>query len=452
MTGALIFLAVIWGVSPLVLFWLLIQVRDEAKKVPGILSKLATTEWQKNSLAEELAVVRNQVDTQRTRLENLGKRLLKDNVRFIGSKVTANNYATSKKRFEKVFDFSEKNGYFVAETERREILQDLEQSFEEAVRKQWHKEEQARIKRQIREEQKLEADRQKELQRLENEQFAVETALQKALRKAKGEYDAEVERLRALLEEAQSKLERAKSMAELTKAGFVYVISNIGSFGENVFKVGMTRRLEPLERVRELGDASVPFSFDVHMMISCDDAPSLESKLHKELARLRVNKVKPRKEFYRVDIHTIGRLVEKHHGKIDYVAAPEALEYNESLSMSEEDFDYISRELKQFEEDEEGYRAETSSERTDVQQTKKMRSVTPQAEKPTNIRGTTQPTQKGPVTAGKGSRTAGVEQDKGARRLAPCPRCKGPIYIDILHLGENTCPHCNQVFQVRRPK
>ena len=89
------------------------------------------------------------------------------------------------------------------------------------------------------------------------------------------------------LAEAQASSERAKSMAQLTKAGHVYILSNIGSFGEGIFKVGMTRRLEPQDRVKELGDASVPFPFDVHAMISCENAPGLENALHKELARYR---------------------------------------------------------------------------------------------------------------------------------------------------------------------
>lgn len=89
------------------------------------------------------------------------------------------------------------------------------------------------------------------------------------------------------------------------------MISNVGSFGESAFKVGMTRRLVPQERVDELGDASFPFTFDVHMMIRSDDAPSLESSLHKELHKYRVNRVNFRKEFFRVDLETIKAAVEQ---------------------------------------------------------------------------------------------------------------------------------------------
>ena len=95
--------------------------------------------------------------------------------------------------------------------------------------------------------------------------------------------------------------ERAISMAQKTKAGYVYVISNPMSFGDDVIKVGMTRRVDPYDRVRELGDASVPDTFDVHALFYTEDAPSLESKLHKKFDGKRVNLVNRRKEFFRMD-------------------------------------------------------------------------------------------------------------------------------------------------------
>jgi len=321
------------------------------------------------------------------------------------------------------------------------------------VRKQWDKEEQARIKRQIREEQKLEADRQRELQRLENQELAIQTALQKALQKAQDERDAvevqrmlvEVQRLKAQLEEVQDKRQRAISMAELTRAGFVYVISNIGSFGENVFKVGMTRRLEPNDRVRELGDASVPFRYDVHMMISSDDAPALENALHKELHKLRVNKVNPRREFFKADVDTIAKLVQKYHGKVDYVATPEALEYNESLNMSEEDFDFVSEQLSRFEEDEEGYHP------TAQPQSSPKEPITPAGakEETTSTSVTPISVETETVSEPTHEQQQPTEHPREKRRTAACPHCKGSIYIDTIVNGRNVCPHCEHAFKVK---
>jgi len=105
--------------------------------------------------------------------------------------------------------------------------------------------------------------------------------------------------------------------------------------------VGMTRRLEPADRIKELGDASVPFPFDVHAMISSDDAPSLEKALHHALHRNRINKANPRKEYFRTDLDAVLDIVREHHGEIDYVVDAEALEYRQSLEMQDEDEEFI---------------------------------------------------------------------------------------------------------------
>ena len=167
----LILFAIAWGLSPFFLAYLIIAYRDEAKKLPGALRRINQAEQENKDLSDKLAVASTKNEEHQKRIESLGTRLLKDNVKFVGSKITASNYATSKKKYETVFTFCDKHGYSVSVETQKEILGDLKNSFEEAVRKQWHKEEQARIKRQIREEQKLEANRQKELQRLENQEL-----------------------------------------------------------------------------------------------------------------------------------------------------------------------------------------------------------------------------------------------------------------------------------------
>lgn len=126
-----------------------------------------------------------------------------------------------------------------------------------------------------------------------------------------------------------------RSLLRDLKQGHVYIISNIGSFGENVFKIGMTRRLEPMDRVKELSGASVPFDFDVHAMISCDDAPALEKTLHDSLEKYRINRINLRKEFFRVKLEKIINEVERHHGQVEYVADPAALQYLQSLECAE---------------------------------------------------------------------------------------------------------------------
>ena len=145
------------------------------------------------------------------------------------------------------------------------------------------------------------------------------------------------------LAEAEENARRALSMAQQTKSGHVYVISNLGTLGPDVYKVGMTRRLKPEERIDELGSASVPFPFDVHMMIRTSNAPALELALHRALHKRRVNKANPRKEFFRVKLDEICRIVEAEHGVVEYRADPDALEYRQSLSMSDEDAAFVEQ-------------------------------------------------------------------------------------------------------------
>ena len=131
----------------------------------------------------------------------------------------------------------------------------------------------------------------------------------------------------------------------MTKVGHVYIISNIGSFGEQVYKIGLTRRLEPMVRVKELGDASVPFSFDVHAMIFSENAPELESALHKVFDGKRVNLVNRRKEYFRVELEEIEREVKKMDDSVEFIKISEAIEYNQTLAILNEQLKIESKDL-----------------------------------------------------------------------------------------------------------
>ena len=124
------------------------------------------------------------------------------------------------------------------------------------------------------------------------------------------------------------------SRAELTRSGHVYVVSNIGSFGENVYKIGLTRRLEPEDRIRELGDASVPFPFDIHAMVFSEDAPGLEQTLHREFDDRRVNLVNTRKEFFAVSLPEIESAAQE-HGTVEFTLAADAEQYRKTLALRE---------------------------------------------------------------------------------------------------------------------
>ena len=194
------------------------------------------------------------------------------------SKVKWNNAAKTKERITKTFETINKLGLsqnvFITNEFLNLKLEELALTYEYEQKKYEEKEEQRLIREQMREEEKA----QKELEKAQKEAEDEEKRFQKALEKAKQELqgtsnvdssvlEEQIKDLEKKLQEAQDKKERAIAQAQLTKVGHIYVISNVGSFGQDVYKIGMTRRLDPLDRVRELGDASVPFQFDIHAII-----------------------------------------------------------------------------------------------------------------------------------------------------------------------------------------
>lgn len=213
------------------------------------------------------------------------------------------------------------------------------------MKKQAEKEEQREIRAQMAEEKKA----QLEIERAIKEAEAEEVRAQRALDKARKEMDARLEKMTAeqaaayqtkidalqeALTEAELKGQKALSMAQQTKRGHVYVISNIGSFGEDVFKIGMTRRLDPQDRVDELGSASVPFLFDVHAMIHSDDAPALENALHQHFDSQRTNMINRRKEFFNVSLKEIKKAVYQLAGNdVDFIETIVAQHYYETLAL-----------------------------------------------------------------------------------------------------------------------
>ncbi|WP_108839292.1 GIY-YIG nuclease family protein [Tateyamaria sp. Alg231-49] len=191
-----------------------------------------------------------------------------------------------------------------------------EQAEREAIK------EQARTER---EQRRLEIDAQKALKE--------EQKLQTLLDKARAEQSDRVAELEAQLAEAHAKTERAKSMAEQTKRGFVYIISNAGAFGEDVVKIGLTRRLDPFDRVKELGDASVPFRFDTHAMIYSEDAPALEAALHRRFQDNRVNMVNNRKEFFHIDLNTLKSFLTESYPTVNWWDADPNNEFEHTKAM-----------------------------------------------------------------------------------------------------------------------
>jgi len=202
------------------------------------------------------------------------------------------------------------------------------------------REEQRRIKEAIREEERARREYEKAIKEAEKEERMLQKAMKEAQKQLEAasiderqKFEQQLEELKQKLLEAEEKNQRALSMAQQTRRGHVYVISNIGSFGEDVFKIGLTRRLEPLDRVKELGDASVPFEFDVHAMISSEDAPTLEKSLHAKFKSNQVNKVNSRKEFFKINLKDIRKEIDLLDIKAKWTLKAEAREFRESLAI-----------------------------------------------------------------------------------------------------------------------
>ena len=215
-----------------------------------------------------------------------------------------------------------------------------------ALEYQMKKEEEKEKAKEIRAQQREEARIAKEIEEARKETEKEKKHYQNALSKIDGQIMLAIDEeeknalqekkkeLLACLSSTEEKLSDIDYRQKNQKAGYVYIISNIGSFGENVYKIGMTRRLDPQERVDELGDASVPFNFDIHAMIFSSDAPKLEAALHHAFEKKRVNKVNARREYFKVSLDEIKEEVKKNHDDtVEFFEVPQAAQYRESLLM-----------------------------------------------------------------------------------------------------------------------
>lgn len=283
--------------------------------------------------AEERAKLKSLVRLARLALEGAADTLLDQvsaaNQERLEAKFGA--LTTDLNRILRPWDFEIGKNYQNTVRESLELLAEHQQQVEKereeqrALREQM-REEAAAIREAERAQREAEAEERRALRDLQKAQEAAD----KATLDERDKWLARVAELEASLALAHSAKERAIAMAQLTKSGHVYIISNVGSFGPDVFKVGMTRRLDPEDRIRELGDASVPFPFDIHGMIRSEDAPALEYALHSALEEHRVNLVNERKEFFKVPFETLKSHAEKHGGTVQLTELAEALEYRQS--------------------------------------------------------------------------------------------------------------------------
>lgn len=316
-----------------------------------IKNKLALLKTEEDELVKsgEALLITTNGFIQKRILDSRKKQILRcfhaESSMHIGS-ITAKNVDTIRARLQRSFQtintlFSA-NGVQISQGMLALKLEELSLVYAYMLKIEDEKEKKKIIQAQLREEERVRREMEEEKKKIEKEirQFSAEVKkLMDYMQKSSSDAEKQLyiekikeleEKLKALNADKEHVLEREQN----TRAGFVYIISNIGSFGENIYKIGMTRRLEPMDRISELSSASVPFPFDVHAMIFSEDAPALETLLHRHFADRQVNKVNARKEFFKVDLEEIKQLVLTHHNAtVHFVDVPEAAEYRETLQL-----------------------------------------------------------------------------------------------------------------------
>lgn len=218
-------------------------------------------------------------------------------------------------------------------------VKELRLAFEYREKKQQEKEEQKMARAEQREQAKIQREIEEQRKKIEKEQTHYQTAYEKLkLQLEQNPEDKNLLEKKEQLENHLSDIDKALCDIDYRqanmRAGYVYIISNIGAFGKDIYKIGMTRRLDPQDRVDELGDASVPFNFDVHAMIFSDDAPALEAALHRAFEDRKLNMVNQRREFFNVTLDEIKEVIKKNFDKtVEFVDVPDAEQYRISQKM-----------------------------------------------------------------------------------------------------------------------
>ena len=259
--------------------------------------------------------------------------------------VKFNNIEAAEKRIETSYSAISKLGTVcgvaITDIYRNLKIKELHLAYEYQVEKQKEKEALKQLRAEERERAKLEKEIAEAKKKIEKEQKHYANALQKVIQQlatASADEIAALEEKKKELEGQLSTLDDSMQQIDYReanqKAGYVYIISNVGAFGEGVYKIGMTRRLEPMDRIDELGDASVPFDFDVHALIFSDNAPGLETALHKAFEDRKLNMVNTRREFFRVSLDEIKLVVKQNFDEtVDFVDVPLAEQYRQSELM-----------------------------------------------------------------------------------------------------------------------
>lgn len=287
-------------------------------------------------------------DDQHRVVRALGDRILNEALERISVDLSARNFEASRRRLLEVIEFCRTNDYPVTPRREEDLTSQLTQRYNQELRREQERQRRDAVAARLKAERRAHEQMETEITRVEAHRSAIRRRLSEA--EAAGETaessSTTLKRLKAELKTAEEKAKQATSMARHAKAGHVLVLSNVGSFGEGVVKICLSRQVDPLETVAELARESAPFPFDVHMIVSSDQATELLRVLHESLHERRINRVDLGKDFFRVDVERVWNLVVANHGAVDCQMAPPAEEFRESRAMSDDRFLHVMQQMQ----------------------------------------------------------------------------------------------------------
>ena len=314
-------------------------VNDEKRRLQEeIAARQESTEELHSEALKQIEVVK----TDNPSINAMGGRLIEEGLDRLSRHLTASNLPDCQNKLMELILFCRENGFKINRKRESELLGFLDIQYQAKMSEARHANLQEQVEEEMREDDRATRDLEEQLRSAEAERSSVQKTLASIEQNPQGAESEEADYLREKLEAAEKKAHEMAQAIDAPTSGHVYVLSNVGSLGRNVFKIGTTSHLDPRLYVKELGASAVPFPYDIHMMIATEDAASLEKALQEGLHDCRVNRFNHSKNFFQTDIKTIWQIVVANHGTVDYVSEPAAKEFEESRKMSDEAFQNIT--------------------------------------------------------------------------------------------------------------
>jgi hypothetical protein len=310
------------------------QMAGQARKLE---EKKEDADWRMRRADDQFRVVRA-----------LGERILNDAVERISHELTARNFDASRRRLQEVIEFCRENDYPISPRREEDLVAQLAHRYNQELRIEQERQRRDAISARLQAEQRAHEQMEVEITRAEAQRSAIRRKLTEAEAASETAESgrAILTRLRSELHVVEQKTRDATALAQHAKAGHVVVASNVGSFGEGVLKIFLSRRIDPMEEIRDLARESAPFPYDVHMVVSSERASELLHTLQDALHQDRLNRIDLGKNFFRTDVETVWRLIVANHGAVECTRVAAAEEFRESEAMTSAQFQHVTQMMR----------------------------------------------------------------------------------------------------------